>query len=133
MWRDVNEEQHAAGAECVFCRIVEGTLPSRQVYSDDDILAFHDVTPVAKVHVLVIPKVHVTRLDQATETDDVLLGRLLRVATKVAQKMSITNSGYRIAINQGADAGQVLDHLHIHVMGGQNLYPLGETNTGTEG
>ena len=91
------------------------------------------MTPVAKVHILVIPKLHVTRLEEATEADDELLGRLLRVATQVAQQMGIAESGYRIAINQGADAGQVLDHLHVHVMGGQNLYPLGETVSGTEG
>lgn len=133
MWRDIEEEATAADPGCVFCRIVAGTLPSRQVYDDDDIVAFHDVTPVAKVHVLVIPKLHVTRLQDATEADDALLGRLIRVAAEVAQQMGIADSGYRTAINQGADAGQVLDHLHVHVMGGQNLYPLGETTTGTEG
>ena len=133
MWRDVDEEAKIADPGCVFCRVIAGTLPSRQVYSDDDIVAFHDVTPVAKVHILVIPKLHVTRLEEATEADDELLGRLLRVATQVAQQMGIAESGYRIAINQGADAGQVLDHLHVHVMGGQNLYPLGETVSGTEG
>lgn len=133
MWRDVDDEEAAADTECVFCRIVAGTLPSRQVYSDDDIIVIHDVTPVAKVHLLVIPRQHFTRLEEATEADDVLLGRLLRVASKVAQEMGISNSGYRVAINQGADAGQVVDHLHVHVMGGQNLYPLGETVSGTEG
>lgn len=131
--QDVHDESATEDPGCVFCRVAVGTLPSRQVYSDDEIIAFHDVTPVAKVHLLVIPRKHVTRLEEATEADDVLLGRLIRVASKVAQEMGIAESGYRIAINQGADAGQVLDHLHVHVMGGQNLYPLGETNTGTEG
>lgn len=133
MWRDVDEEEKALDPGCVFCRIIAGTLPSRQVYSDDNVVAFHDVTPVAKVHILVIPKLHVTRLEEATDADEQLLGHLLRVATQIAQQMGINGSGYRIAINQGADAGQVLDHLHVHVMGGQNLYPLGETSTGTEG
>ncbi len=133
MWRDVDDEEAAADPGCVFCRIVVGTLPSRQVYADDEIIAFHDVTPVAKVHVLVIPKQHVTRLEEATEIDDELLGRMIRVGSQVAQELGISESGYRLALNQGADAGQVLDHLHLHVMGGQNLYPLGETSTGTEG
>ena len=133
MWRDVNEEQDAADPSCVFCKIVAGTLPSTQVYSDDEVIAFNDVTPVAKVHVLVIPRVHVTRLEAASQADDPLLGRLLRVAAEVAQKLGISDSGYRLAINQGADAGQVLDHLHLHILGGQNLHPLGDTVTGTEG
>lgn len=130
MWQNVEDEKLAADAECVFCRVASGALPSRQVYSDDDIVAFHDVTPIAKVHLLVIPRNHLTRLEAATEADDALLGRMIRVASKVAQEMGIAESGYRIAVNQGADAGQVMDHLHVHVIGGQNLYPLGETNTG---
>ena len=133
MWRDVDEEKSVADSGCVFCRVVAGQLPSRQVYSDDDIIAFHDVTPVSKVHILVIPRQHVTLLEEAAEADDALLGKLIRVGAEVAQKMRISESGYRLAINQGADAGQVLDHLHVHVMGGQNLYPLGEVSTGTEG
>jgi histidine triad (HIT) family protein len=133
MWRDVNEEKSVADPGCVFCRIVDGQLPSRQLYSDDDIIVFQTVTPVAKVHVLVIPRLHVTLLEEAVEADDPLLGKLIRVGAEVARQMRITESGYRLAINQGVDAGQVLDHLHVHVMGGQNLYPLGEVLTGTEG
>ena len=133
MWRDVDEEQAAIDPGCVFCRIVAGQLPSRQVYEDDQFLAFHDVTPVAKVHVLVVPKLHMTQLVDTTEADGEVLGKLIRVATEVARKMNIVESGYRLAVNQGADAGQVMDHLHIHVMGGQNLLPLGEVQTGTEG
>ena len=117
----------------VFAKILRGEIPNDTVYEDDWALAFHDIQPQAPVHVLVIPKLHVTRLQDATEADDALLGRLIRVAAEVAQQMGIADSGYRTAINQGADAGQVLDHLHVHVMGGQNLYPLGETTTGTEG
>lgn len=133
MWRDVDEEKAVSDPGCVFCRIVAGQLPSRQVYSDDEVIAFHDVTPVAKVHVLVIPRQHVTLLEEAVAADDSLLGKLIRVGAEVAGQMRIAESGYRLAINQGADAGQVLDHLHVHVMGGQNLYPLGEVLTGTEG
>jgi histidine triad (HIT) family protein len=133
MWRDVDEENAVAEPGCVFCRIVAGQLPSRQVYEDDDIIAFHDVTPVAKVHVLVIPRKHVTLLEEATNEDDKLLGKMLRIGSEMAGKLGIQESGYRLAINQGADAGQVLDHLHLHVMGGQELYPIGELSSGTEG
>lgn len=133
MWRDVDEETAAVEHGCVFCRIVAGQLPSRQVYADDEVIAFHDVTPVAKVHVLVIPKGHMTRLDETTAEDEPLIGKLIRVGTEVAKRLRISERGYRLAINQGADAGQVMDHLHIHVMGGENLYPMGEVTTGTEG
>ena len=133
MLQDVGDEQQAVEPGCVFCRVVSGSLPSRKVYEDDQVFAFHDVTPVAKVHVLVIPKEHLTRLDEADEADDALLGHILRIGSKVAGQLGIAESGYRISVNQGADAGQVLDHLHAHVMGGQVLYPLGETSTGTEG
>ncbi len=133
MLQDVGDEQQAVEPGCVFCRIVTGSLPSRKVYEDEQVLAFHDVTPVAKVHVLVIPKEHVTRLEEADEADDAMLGHIVRIASQVAGKLGISDGGYRLAINQGADAGQVLDHLHVHVMGGQVLYPLGETSTGTEG
>lgn len=133
MWRDVDEEKAVAEPGCVFCRIVAGQLPSRQIYEDDDIIAFHDVTPVAKVHVLVIPKQHIMLLQEATDADDALLGRMIRVGSQMAEKLGIAESGYRLTINQGADAGQVLDHLHLHVMGGQELYPIGELSSGTEG
>ena len=136
MWRDVDEEQRSnepASSDCVFCKIVAGELPSRMVYEDDLVVAFHDVTPVAKVHVLVVPREHFTQLDESTEANEPLLGRVMRVASEIAKQMSINESGYRIAVNQGADAGQIVDHLHMHVLGGQNLYPLGETITGTEG
>ncbi|MDA0676970.1 MAG: histidine triad nucleotide-binding protein [Chloroflexi bacterium] len=133
MWRDVSQERSAEAGDCVFCQIVAGTLPSRQVYSDDEVVAFHDVTPVAKVHILVVPRRHATMLTGAVEADDRILGRLLRVGAEVAEKMGIAGSGYRLAVNQGADAGQIVDHLHVHVIGGQNLYSLGEVSTGTEG
>jgi histidine triad (HIT) family protein len=131
MWRDVSHEQSAEGGNCVFCQIVAGSLPSRQVYSDDEVVAFHDVTPVAKVHMLVVPRRHATLLTDAVEDDDQLLGKLLRIGADVAKKMGIADSGYRLAVNQGADAGQIVDHLHVHIMGGQDLYSLGEVSTGS--
>jgi histidine triad (HIT) family protein len=133
MWRDVSQERPAEAKDCVFCQIVAGTLPSRQVYSDDEVLAFYDVTPVAKVHFLVVPRLHASLLTGAVEADDCILGKLLRVSAELAEKMGIADSGYRLAVNQGANAGQIVDHLHVHVMGGQHLSPLSEVSTSTEG
>ena len=133
MWWDVDEEKRNMDPGCVFCKIVEGKLPSREVYSDESVYAFHDASPMAKVHVLVVPRRHLTALTSARAGHDELLGHMLRAAAEVAKKMSLAGSGYRVSINQGIDAGQVVEHLHLHVLGGEKLYPLGELTTGTEG
>jgi histidine triad (HIT) family protein len=88
---------------------------------------------VAKVHVLVVPRAHVTNLVNARPQDEELLGHLMRAASEVARKLGIVETGYRLAMNQGVNAGQIVEHLHLHVLGGQKLYPLGEIATGTEG
>ena len=133
MWWDVDEEQRNLDPQCVFCRVLSGELPSREVYSDDTVIAIHDASPVAKVHVLIIPRAHVTALNDSGPQDEEMLGHLMRTGALVAGKMGVAGSGYRLTINQGIDAGQVVDHLHLHVMGGGKLYPLGEMRTGTEG
>ena len=104
--------------DCIFCRILAGELPSAEVYSDDLAYAFADISPVTPTHVLVIPRDHVTFIEDTSESDEPLLGHLLRVGATVAQKCGIAENGYRLAINQGANAGQMVDHLHVHVMGG---------------
>lgn len=133
MWWDVDEERRNLEPGCVFCRVISGELPSKQVHSDDRVVAFHDTSPVAKVHVLVVPRAHVTDLVEAEPEYDELLGHLLRTGAEVAKKLGIVETGYRLAMNQGVNAGQIVDHLHLHVLGGQKLYPLGEMTTGTEG
>lgn len=133
MWWDVDEERRNRDPECIFCKILDGSLPSREVYSDDTVYAFHDVSPMAKVHVLVVPRHHLTALASARPEHDELLGHMLRAGAEVAKKMSIDTSGYRLSVNQGINAGQVVEHLHLHVLGGEKLYPLGELSTGTEG
>ena len=133
MWWDVDEERRNLDSGCVFCKIISGDLPSREIYSDDRVMAFRDTSPVAKVHVLVVPKAHVTDLAEAEPQHDELLGHLMRAAAEVAKKTGIVESGYRLAMNQGVNAGQIVEHLHLHVLGGQKLYPLGELITGTEG
>ena len=105
-------------ADCIFCRILAGELPSAEVYSDDLAYAFADISPVTPTHVLVIPRDHVTFIEDTSKSDEPLLGHLMRVGAVVAKMCGIAENGYRLTVNQGADAGQMVDHLHVHVMGG---------------
>ena len=112
-------------ADCVFCKIASGEIAANLTHSDDAVLAFDDLNPVAPTHVLVVPRVHVAALADTGETSGALLGSLLRVASKVAVERGIADSGYRLVINQGPEAGQVVDHLHLHVIGGRTLGAMG--------
>ena len=106
---------------CLFCKIVEGKIPSRKVYEDDDILAFHDIHPWAPVHFLMIPKSHVASLAQVGEEHAALLGRMLTLAPKLALQEGCRpypEGGHRVVVNTGAEGGQEVHHLHVHVMGG---------------
>ena len=126
MWWTAEEEKHQLKqADCLFCSIVHGEQPSTEIYSDDQCVAFNDINPVANVHVLIVPREHVTYLIGATERHEPLLGHLMRVGARVARQTGIAETGYRIALNQGVDAGQIVDHLHIHVIGGSKLDSLG--------
>lgn len=102
---------------CLFCRIARGELPARIVHQTDATLAFHDVNPQGPTHVLVIPRAHIGSLHETTDVD--LLGRLLAAARDVAEQEGLGATGYRVAINTGADGGQTVGHLHLHVLGGR--------------
>ena len=108
-------------SDCVFCQIASGKIPVKAVHQDEEIFAFEDANPQAPVHVLVIPKRHLVGLNEATETDRGLLGRLLETATLVATKKGIAESGYRIVTNTGRNGGQTVFHLHLHVLGGRRM------------
>ncbi|MFD0672075.1 histidine triad nucleotide-binding protein [Cohnella sp. GCM10027633] len=110
---------------CLFCKIVEGTIPSRKVYEDEHVVAFHDIQPQAPVHLLVVPKKHIASLNDAGAADAELLGRLQLAARRVAEEAGMTESGYRVVTNIGRDAGQVVFHIHYHVLGGEKLGSLG--------
>jgi histidine triad (HIT) family protein len=108
-----------AANDTIFGRILRGEIPCDQVYADEQCLAFRDVAPQAPVHILVIPRQPIARLDQAREDQEALLGHLLLVAAKVARQEGL--SGFRTVINTGAEAGQTVFHLHVHVLGGREL------------
>ncbi len=106
---------------CLFCKIVEGTIPSTAVYQDDQCFAFKDIDPKAPIHVLVIPRRHIASLADAGASDQPLLGHLLRAAAEIARAQGLAN-GYRVVISTGRDGGQTVDHLHVHVMGGRAMH-----------
>jgi histidine triad (HIT) family protein len=104
-------------ANCIFCRIVRGEIPSQKVYEDDEVLAFKDVRPAAPVHVLLVPKLHIASLYEAGEDHARLLGRLLGLTGRIAREQGATD-GFRTIVNTGRVGGQEVYHLHIHVIGG---------------
>jgi len=106
---------------CVFCKVGKGLVRADIVLQGDDIVVFKDIHPQAPVHVLVIPRQHVTALWEADQAHMPLLGRMLLACNEVAQALGVEESGYRVVVNSGADAGQSVDHLHFHVLGGRKL------------
>ena len=107
--------------ECIFCRIIAGEIPADIVFQDEDFLAFRDIMPKAPTHVLIIPKTHITSVAELTERQQKLAGRLILIAKKLAEKEGIAKKGYRLVINCGPDGGQVVPHLHLHLIGGRKL------------
>jgi histidine triad (HIT) family protein len=106
---------------CLFCRIAAGEIPSKKVHEDDRIIAFHDIDPKAPVHVLIIPRKHIASVVQLDESDAGLMGQMLVVARDLAKKLGMSEHGFRCVVNSGPDAGQSVDHIHLHVLGGRNL------------
>lgn len=107
--------------DCLFCKIVNGDIPNNTVYEDDTVLAFYDIDPKAPVHVLVIPKVHVSGAAAVTAETAEGVGHIFEVIPKIAEKLGVTD--FRVVTNNGVEAGQTVGHLHFHILGGR---PLGE-------
>ncbi|MBX3449376.1 MAG: histidine triad nucleotide-binding protein [Planctomycetaceae bacterium] len=107
-------------ANTIFKKIIDGEIPAKIVYSDDQCLAFHDVKPQAPTHVLVIPRKEISSLAEAETDDAALLGHLFLVANRIAVDLGL-KSGYRVVVNCGVDGGQTVDHLHVHLLGGRGL------------
>ena len=111
--------------KCIFCSIASGDSHASIVYDDGDIIAFDDIDPIAPVHVLVVPVSHISKLIAFDNLrDSQLLGHLMTVAGRIALEKGVDKSGYRLVLNQGPHSGQMVDHLHIHLIGGRNLGPL---------
>jgi histidine triad (HIT) family protein len=105
---------------CVFCKIVAGEIPSRKIFEDDRVVAFHDLSAQAPTHFLVIPKRHIESLAETTAEDEPLLGYLTATAARIAAELNLT-AGYRIVTNTGGQGGQTVPHLHLHVLGGRRM------------
>lgn len=106
---------------CIFCQILSGDIPSQKVYEDDEACAFADSKPQAPTHILIVPREHMDSLNDAAQGDERLLGHLLRLASKIANQLGIAESGFRVVVNTGADGGQSVSHLHLHLLGGRGL------------
>ncbi|MCI5218247.1 MAG: histidine triad nucleotide-binding protein [Candidatus Electrothrix sp. LOE2] len=105
--------------DCLFCKIIQGDIPSDKLYEDDEVLAFRDIAPAAPVHFLVIPKKHISGPSSLTQEDEQLTGRLIRVGNQVAREEGIEQ--FRLVFNNGTEAGQTVFHIHMHVLGGRSL------------
>lgn len=107
--------------DCLFCKIVAGDIPSAKVYEDDKVYAFRDIEPQAPVHILIIPKEHISSANELTEENASIVGHIFAVAAKIAKDEGIADGGYRIVNNCGQDGGQTVGHLHFHMLGGRSL------------
>lgn len=108
-------------SDCLFCGIVDGKVKANFVYQDDSIVAFKDIAPKAPVHMLIIPRRHLVSVSDITEADRALIGQIFQVAARLAREQGIADSGYRVVVNSGADAGQSVYHLHYHLLGGRRM------------
>ena len=107
-------------SDCIFCKIIDGSIPSTKVYEDETVLAFRDIAPQAPTHILVIPKVHISGVSEVSAENSALVAHIFEVIPQIANAEGLTG-GYRVVSNCGADAGQTVPHLHFHILGGQAL------------
>jgi histidine triad (HIT) family protein len=107
--------------ECVFCKIIKGEIPATVVFENDLVLAFENIKPVHPVHVLIIPKKHIANIQEAGGADKDVLAQMMLAVSEIAKAKGVDKSGYRLIVNHGKDSGQSVDHLHIHLVGGEEL------------
>ena len=107
--------------ECIFCQIIAGKIPGEILYQDEEVVAFRDINPQAPTHLLVIPRKHIVSLADLSEDESPLVGRMVSTANELARKEGIAESGYRLVINSGKQGGQLVPHLHLHLLGGRQL------------
>lgn len=116
------ERDEPSMENCIFCKIIRGEIPSKKVYEDDDVVAFHDINPLAPVHFMLVPKQHVASLAEAGPAHQNVLGKIMVLAPRLAKEQGC-NDGFRIIINTGRVARQDVYHLHIHIIGGNEVLP----------
>ena len=107
--------------DCVFCKIIEGKIPSEKVYEDENLLAFKDINPVAPIHILVIPKKHIEKLIDVKEEDSYLIAEIFKAINKIVKQLNIEEDGFRVIANCGRDGGQEVMHIHFHIIAGKKL------------
>jgi len=107
------------GEECIFCQIVDGTIPAKIVYRDENVVAFEDIKPVAPVHLLIIPTRHISSIRELDDSNAEVLANLVHTANKLAREKEIHDAGFRLNINAGPNGGQTVYHLHVHLIGGR--------------
>lgn len=108
-------------SDCIFCKIVNGEIPSKKVYEDENVLAFYDISPEAPVHVVVIPKQHIQSVNDLNEDNLEIVSQIFKAINKIVIELGIADGGYRIVNNCGKDGGQTVNHLHFHLLGGRSL------------
>ena len=108
-------------SDCLFCKIIDGDIKGDIVYQDDDVLVFNDVNPQAPVHVLIIPKKHISTVNDIEAGDEIIMGKLFSVAKLIASQHGIADDGYRLVVNCNEKAGQTVFHIHMHLLGGRNM------------
>lgn len=107
--------------DCLFCKIINKEIPADIIYESENVLAFKDIEPKAPVHILIVPKKHIPSINHLEPKDKELIGELFFIAQEIARKQKVARSGYRLIFNIGKDAGQTIDHLHLHLLGGKKL------------
>lgn len=107
--------------DCLFCKIAAGEIPSEQVYADDDFYAFRDISPAAPTHILIVPRKHISRIQDAKAEDAGLLGNMLLLANKLAEAEGLNERGFRYVLNSNEEGGQTVFHIHLHILGGRQM------------
>jgi len=107
--------------DCIFCQIASGKIPSDIAYQDEELIAFRDIKPQAPAHLIIIPRKHIPSLAHLSEADSPLIGHMIAIANQLAKGEGIADKGYRLAINSGEEGGQLVPHLHLHLLGGRRL------------
>lgn len=112
-------------SDCIFCKIIKGDIPSTNVYKDEIITAFRDINPVAPTHILIVPNKHIESVNVLIVDDEPLIGKLFTIAKGLAEKEGIAENGYRLVVNTGAESGQTIFHVHLHLIGGRQMKAMG--------